>query len=188
MLHTTERLSETAVWRLSAGNIARTSGENSTAEHRQPRTLRRHPTARPSPQRHHPPLLILPPACPILENRRSKRHKTCSGCPIHQKRITGTPKQTHGCPILQNRTSNAAKVRCGCPFLQNRTTGVLKVCCGCPFLQNQTSEARFVSDSWAYLTYMADLLMRHEPFRLYMAVSLRKYAQNVPPKWCFAVS
>lgn len=58
----------------------------------------------------------------------------------------------------------------------------------CLILQNRTSEARFVSDSWAYLTYMADLLMRHEPFRLYMAVSLRKYAQNVPPKWCFAVS
>lgn len=109
-------------------------------------------------------------------------------CLILQNRTSTQAKTGLSCPFLVNRTSNAANVRCGCPFLQNRTTGVLKVCCGCPFLQNQTSEARFVSDSWAYLTYMADLLMRHEPFRLYMAVSLRKYAQNVPPKWCFAVS
>ena len=36
--------------------------------------------------------------------------------------------------------------------------------------------------------YMADLHMCHELFRIYMADNLRKYAQNVPPKWCFAVS
>ena len=108
--------------------------------------------------------IVMPRKCLVLQNRTLTQAKTGLSC-----------------PFLVNRTSNAAKVRCGCPFLQNRTTGVLKVCCGCPFLQNQTSEARFVSDSWAYLTYMADLLMRHEPFRLYMAVRLRKYAQNVPP-------
>ena len=36
--------------------------------------------------------------------------------------------------------------------------------------------------------YMADFGVRPDVFRLYMAVSLREYAQNVPPKWCFAVS
>lgn len=75
-------------------------------------------------------------------------------CLILQNRTSTQAKTGLSCPFLVNRTSNAAKVRCGCPFLQNRTTGVLKVCCGCPFLQNQTSEARFVSDSWAYLTYI----------------------------------
>ena len=75
-------------------------------------------------------------------------------CLILQNLTSTQAKTGLSCPFLVNRTSNAANVRCGCPFLQNRTTGVLKVCCGCPFLQNQTSEARFVSDSWAYLTYI----------------------------------